>query len=74
LQKIACDLAQTHRLDSQALQAIPGFRGATAWATTNLSVVPNNAAEALSQPLPGYSLGVCFVPSASVYWVVMVTY
>jgi hypothetical protein len=74
LQQIACNLAQTHALDSQALQALPGFRNAVAWATTNPSELQSNATAALSHPLSGYSLGVCFAPSARVYWIVMVTY
>ncbi len=74
LQQIACNLAQTHALDSQALQALPGFRDAVAWATTNPSELQSNATSALSHPLSGYSLGVCFAPSQRVYWIVMVTY
>ena len=74
LQQAACNVAQTHSLDAPAIQALPGVRSVVAWATTNLKDLPSDATSAISQPVSGYSLGVCFAPSANVYWVVMVTY
>jgi len=79
LQPLACNLSQTHVLDSQAVQALPGFAGAVAWATTSPRELPSNAKAALSQPLPsGYSLAACLAPGAGastgMYWILMITY
>jgi len=74
LQSLACNLAQTHALDAQALRGISGVHNIVAWATANLKELPANATAAVSQPLPaGYSLAACLAPGG-IYWIVMVTY
>jgi uncharacterized protein YkwD len=74
LQDLARNLAQTHALDAQAIQGLPGVRNVVAWATTDLKQLPSNVTAAISRPMSGYSVGVCFAPDARIYWIVMVTY
>jgi uncharacterized protein YkwD len=79
LQQMACDMAAKDEPDVAPPKQIPSVQRVFVWTTGDVSQLPNNVKEALSQPLPtSYSLGGCFASSASnpggIYWVVMITY
>jgi uncharacterized protein YkwD len=79
LTRIACDMAKEDKLDGTKAQSVAGGKSAVAWTSADLTQLPTGLKKMLSQPLiSGYSLGVCFAPSAQypsgVYWLVMVFY
>ncbi len=78
LQKITCDMATTGHMDASAAQALPGARGLLNWSTPDPSRLIRGAANAIAQPISGYSLAACSVPSTTgpgvLYSIVMVTY
>jgi len=79
IRQMACDMAVIDALDTGTPRRIPGVHQVLAWTADELEQLPPSVQEALSQPLNnGYSLGMCFAPSAThpggMYWVVMVVY
>jgi uncharacterized protein YkwD len=78
LTHMACDMAHKDKLDSASARDIPGVVSAVGWTATDLHVLPAGLKKILSQPVSGYSLGVCWATSTSqpggVYWLLFITY
>ncbi len=78
LRQMACEMAATDNLSTQAATRIPNASNVVVYTATEIDKLPGNMHRLKNENASGYSLGVCFSKSASysnaVYWVVVVTY
>lgn len=79
LGKVACEMANSDKLDTQSPRKMKNVRGVMAWTATDPSKLPEQVKQlAADRVSTSYSLGVCFASSASypnkVFWMVMAIY